>query len=128
MNVRKSLKKSFAIILVVAMILQIISGSMLEAKAADAGDIVASGQNYANSETGIKFEYYEDISQYRETEKTYPKKEGYVFAGWYADVTEEANDSTATPVSVDTTSGSAWAKFVPEEVLSVKAQVSNNIT
>lgn len=128
MNVKTGLKKFFAITLVVSMILQMLPVSMLETKAADTSEAVASGQEYTNSETDVKFKLYKDISQYRGTDKTYPKKEGYIFAGWYTGVTEAAKDSLATPISTDTTSGSAWAKFVPEEVLSVKAQVSHDIT
>lgn len=128
MNVKTGLKKLFAITLVVSMILQMLPVSMFETKAADTSETVASGQEYTNTETDVKFKLYKDISQYRGTDKTYPKKDGYVFAGWYTGVTEEAKDSTATPISTDTISGSAWAKFVPEEVLSVKAQVSHDIT
>ena len=128
MNVKTGLKKFFAIALVLSMISQMIPVSMYETKAADTSETVASGQEYTNIETDVKFKLYKDISQYRGTDKTYPKKEGYIFAGWYTGVTEAAKDSLATPISTDTTSGSAWAKFVPEEVLSVKAQVSHDIT
>ena len=61
--------------------------------------------------------YYEDISQYRGEEKSYPTKIGYVFSGWYADA-----DYTE-PLEPTVTSGSAYAKFVDEDVLSVKPQI-----
>lgn len=67
--------------------------------------------------------YYEEISTYRGTTKSYPEVQGYVFAGWYADAEYK------TAIEPDVTSGSAWAKFAAEDVLSVKAQVkldSNN--
>ena len=52
--------------------------------------------------------------------KTAPVKEGYVFGGWYAD------DKGATPLREESaaTATTAYAKFVPAYVLSVKAQVS----
>lgn len=51
--------------------------------------------------------------------KTAPVKEGYVFGGWYAD--GEGN----TPLTEETAqeATSAYAKFVPAYVLSVKAQI-----
>lgn len=128
MKVKISWKRIFAIALVVSMVLQMFPTSMLEMKAADTSDVTANGTEYTNSTTDIKFQFYDDISQYRGTTKTYPTKEGYVFAGWYTGVTEAASDEEATPISGNATGGSAWAKFVPEEVLSVKAQVSRNIT
>lgn len=48
--------------------------------------------------------------------KTAPVKEGYVFGGWY-----ERNDSNDFE-KISTTSDNAWAKFVPDNVLSVRAQ------
>lgn len=59
-----------------------------------------------------------NISAYR-TEGAYtaPEKDGYVFAGWFTD------EACTTPVAVDTVSGSAYAKWVTKDVLSVKAQV-----
>ena len=62
--------------------------------------------------------YYGDISTYRSGDAyTYPTLDGYVFAGWYADEDYE------TPLDKDVTSGDAYAKFIDEDVLSVKAQV-----
>lgn len=57
-----------------------------------------------------------DISAYR-TEGAYtaPEKDGYVFAGWFAD------EACTTPVTTQTTN--VYAKWVTEDVLSVKAQV-----
>ena len=64
-----------------------------------------------------------DISAYR-TEGAYtaPEKDGYVFAGWFRD------EDCTSPVAVDTVSGSAYAKWVTEDVLSVKAQVLADTT
>lgn len=47
-------------------------------------------------------------------EYTYPKKKGYIFAGWYAD---EKYETVYTQ-----TTGSAYARFIDERVLSVKFQ------
>ena len=62
---------------------------------------------------------YDEIEQYRkEGAYTYPTDvEGFVFAGWY----EEANENK--PLAQDVEKGPAYAKFVPEEVLSIKAQL-----
>ena len=65
--------------------------------------------------------YFEDIAEYRATTKTAPDApEGYVFAGWYADA-----DYTEF-IGTDVTSGKAWAKFVEEDVLTIKPQVRVN--
>lgn len=65
--------------------------------------------------------YFEDIAEYRGTTKTAPEApEGYVFAGWYADA--EHTEFIGT----DVTSGKAWAKFVEEDVLTIKPQVGVN--
>ena len=53
---------------------------------------------------------------------TAPTKSGYVFAGWYQDANyEEA-------VSSSTVSGTAYPKFVEDEVLTIKAQVTAETT
>lgn len=66
----------------------------------------------------VIYQAFADIAPYRTGKKTSPALDGYVFAGWY----EDADETTA--VSEETTSGAAYAKLVPEAVLSVKAQVS----
>lgn len=66
------------------------------------------------------YKYYDDISGYRAKDNyTAPTYEyaGYVFAGWYQDAAGK------TAVDPETTSGKGYAKFVKEDVLSVKAQV-----
>ncbi len=50
-----------------------------------------------------------------------PEKEGYVFAGFYAEQNEKS------PISQDSTATSAYAKFVPEEILSVKSQCRDDL-
>lgn len=68
---------------------------------------------------------YDNVQSYRASGGyTYPEKKGYVFAGWYKDeaCTEVLNEEAANSAA------SAWAKFVPEEVLGTKAQISNEYT
>lgn len=70
-----------------------------------------------------------DISTYREeqdknadgTYNDYPTIEGYVFAGWY-------QEDKITPVDSSVTSGTCYAKFVDENVLSVKFQLTAGTT
>lgn len=69
---------------------------------------------------------YYDVDYYRSSRGTesapyiHPYKEGEVFAGWYTD----ANYTTA--LNSTTATGYAYAKFVDENVLSVKAQLDGN--
>lgn len=71
-------------------------------------------------ETCVK---YDDISPYRAADAyTAPTKQRMVFAGWYAD------RACTVPIGRDVTDGSAYAKYVPEQVLRVKAQVGKDVT
>lgn len=66
-------------------------------------------------------QYYDQISGYRaDGNNIAPIRANYVFAGWFTD--KECTKSIAT----DTASGAAYAKFVPEKVLTVKYQVKGN--
>lgn len=69
------------------------------------------------------YQYFSDISSWR-TSGTYtsPVASGYLFAGWYQD------EKGTKAVAKSTTSGSAYAKFVPEKVLTVKAQLKAGTT
>lgn len=75
----------------------------------------------AEGETGILYLNNEAITSFRQDGNyTYPTKSGYVFGGWYNDAEgkdpmteEEANNATT-----------AYVKWVPDYVLSVKAQVN----
>lgn len=60
-------------------------------------------------------ENYYTVDQYKATE-TAPTKDGHVFGGWYADA--------AFTNAYTGTTGKAYAKFVDEAVLSVKAQIT----
>lgn len=76
----------------------------------------------ANGETSyLEIKNEEGIPSYYNVEKyidgdkrTYPKKEGKIFAGWYED------DSCETPYTKS--SGIAYAKFIDEDVLDTKFQ------
>lgn len=70
------------------------------------------------SVTEIDSNYYE-ISPYRgeKTNFTHPTKAGFIFGGWYTDITY------FTPMDETVCGGTAYAKWVAEEVLSVKAQL-----
>jgi len=133
MNVKKYMKKVFALLLVLCMTVQVFPSSMFSVEASDKtteSTVLDNGKTAENEVTGVKYVSYKDISEYRGMEKTYPTKEGYVFAGWWKGVTEGATDvkdTNLTAVSKSTTEGSAWAKFVPEEVLSVKVQISPSL-
>lgn len=61
-----------------------------------------------------------DISDYRTGETfTAPEAEGFVFGGWYTDA------ALTTPLAKDVTTGTAYAKFVDETVLSIKWQITS---
>ena len=119
---KKSMKKIFAMLLVMAMVVQVIPSTVFETNAADASTI--SYEDVVDSKTGIKYVWYEDISEYRMSKPyTYPIEDGYVFAGWFKASTEEGD-----AIGTNMTGGSAWAKFVPEETLTVKGQIDKDLS
>lgn len=87
--------------------------------------IIAKAEEGTTTETEVKSvtvsEATMEISQYRGNPYTSPEKEGYLFGGWYQDAECKA------PIGEDVKEGNYYAKFVPEEVLGVKAQVSANL-
>ncbi len=63
------------------------------------------------------------MSQYWfKKDKTAPVKDGYVFGGWYQD-DEKGGKKAITEDEAENFRGTAYAKFVPAYVLSVKAQI-----
>ncbi len=92
--------------------------------------------SYATSEsagapTEMKIDTYRETketgtdvngNEYSWYSKTPDAPDGYVFAGWYT-----TSDCT-TPIGEDVTSGTAWAKWAPKNVLSVKFQLTNGTT
>ena len=89
--------------------------------------VTSGGVDFANGPVLSQTEYarpenYMDMAPYRAEGYTAPQKEGYVFAGWYQDI-----DCT-TPVSTSRTTGWGYAKFVDEETLTVKFQLTAGTT
>lgn len=84
----------------------------------------SESQQEENTDQSIIWQQFYDISPYRGTTNTYPQAVGYVFAGWYTN----AEDNKDNALSSDVKTGSAYAKFVPDEVLSVKAQIGKDTT
>lgn len=70
-------------------------------------------RNYSASGSFTDIQVWDETGRYRA-----PSAAGYVFAGWYQD----AGGKQA--VAGTTEGGSAYAKLVPEQVLSVKAQLA----
>ena len=66
----------------------------------------------------VKYVKYDDISSYRGEIKTAPVLKGYVFGGWY----DSEDGNYYDQAGADSLSNGAYAKFVPAQVLSVKAQ------
>lgn len=79
---------------------------------------------YQSGEGQEKTEYVNNISSYRDNNSTYtaPEKEGYIFAGWYQ------NADCTVPVDENVISGGAYAKYVDEDVLTVKYQIPTTTT
>lgn len=59
-----------------------------------------------------------------ENEDLKEELKGYLFAGWY---TKSDEGTTYDPVSNPTLNGTYYAKYVPEEVLDIKAQISGTL-
>ena len=107
------------------------------------GDFSARAEDTAETETvldsGAVVKQIPDISMYREkddfeapraTDVLSEAYADYIFAGWYTDANcakEVALESTVTSDSLGETT-SAYAKFVPKDILGVKAQITANTT
>lgn len=119
MRIKKMAKKLLATILILTMIAPYMPSLSQEAKAAGQTE---SKETVVESD-GVKYVWYDDISQYRtkDSQAQYytesPKDSGYVFGGWF----HKADDTSTIGTETD---GGAWAKFVPDEVFTVKAQIS----
>lgn len=119
MRIKKMAKKILATILILTMIVPYMSLIPQKVKAADQ---TGSKETVVESD-GVKYVWYDDISPYRtkDSQEQYysesPKDSGYVFGGWF----QSANDTSSIKNETD---GGAWAKFVPDEVFTVKAQIS----
>ena len=112
-----------ALVIAVGMV---VTGIVLVPKQADAeGNVIIPDK--------VIYESYQDAKTYWEAEpKKAPMKDGYVFGGWFKEVQEsEKTENTETSVENSGTvyyepltevTGEAFAKFVPAQVLSIKAQ------
>ena len=75
----------------------------------------------AAEDEDVVIESFSDISAYRTAGAyTAPTKDGYVFAGWFTDA------EATSPVADETTN--VYAKFVTQDVLSVKGQLKTGTT
>ena len=110
------MKKIQKILVAWLLILSMITPSVLTASATD-GDI-------QTLDNGVISQEFSDITSYRVTGKLKaPSHPNYVFAGWYTDA--ECKTALSSSVVGDAAAGvTAYAKFVPDGVLSIKAQVT----
>ena len=119
---KKNAKKIISAMLILMLALQVLPLSAFIAKASE----TTGSKEPIYTDAGLMYVYYNDISTYR-TDKSYPEEEGYVFGGWWTGVEEAEKDANAEPLSETDDSDSAWAKYVPEDVLTVKAQISQRV-
>ena len=85
--------------------------------------------NTTSKAEDIQCKHYDDISQFRgENPIAPPADTGYIFAGWYREY-NETTKKFSNPLSKSDTApeNGAYAKFVPDYILSTKAQVSVNV-
>jgi len=85
--------------------------------------------NTTSKAEDIQCKHYDDISQFRgENPIAPPADTGYIFAGWYREY-NETTKKFSEPLSKSDTDpeNGAYAKFVPDYILSTKAQVSVNV-
>ena len=111
------MKKITAVFVMLVLVLSIVVILPTQAEASEKKVEYLSGDEY-------------DIKNFwsaTESERTAPVLDGYVFGGWYIEENGSytaLTEDTAT-VEIKKESSSAVAKFVPENVLSVKAQNEN---
>lgn len=110
MSKNKKMLTGFLLVIVV------VTGVFLIPKFANAEDIKV-GEIIYSSEYSMAYYWKEDGT------KTAPVRPGYVFGGWY-----EKEDDQAVFTAISTSSENAWAKFVPDYVLSVRAQNEDGTT
>ena len=65
---------------------------------------------------------YLSVAPYRNGSFTAPKKDGYVFNGWFTDA------ELTVPLGKDVTDGEAFAGFVSADVLTVKCQLTQDVS
>jgi uncharacterized repeat protein (TIGR02543 family) len=72
----------------------------------------------------VPTQYFAEGEQYLVVEPTEPVKEGYTFAGWYADSSYETLFNFSAPISVNTT---VFARFVSEDSPMVNVLIEDEI-
>ena len=82
----------------------------------DANKVMAADSTDSTTPTGF-------VAESMSVTEDAPTKEGYWFAGWYTAATCKKEEAITTKV----VGQQAYAKFVPTEVLSVKAQTSETV-
>lgn len=113
----KTMKQIMAGLLVAVML---VAGIVLTPASADASETetIENGENgviYVLDETNLKFSDYWTVDA-----KAAPTRAGFVFGGWYI---KDGEEMKAIKESDGKDITSAYAKFVPAEVLSVRAQL-----
>ena len=71
----------------------------------------------------VEFASHRQLDENGASAYTAPEKDGYVFSGWFYD--DEATENVEN--TAQTVNQRVFAKFVPEKVLTVKAQISSNL-
>ena len=113
----KTMKQIIASTLVAIMVIAGLMITPLDVKAAE---------TKVDGENGVIFVL--DAEKYNFTNlwatKTAPTREGYVFGGWYT-TEDQANFTALTETAAEAVEegSNVWAKFVPAEVLSIRAQL-----
>ena len=115
----KRMKQILASVLVAVMVIAGLMITPLDASAAETAT-EENGVTYVLDTAKYNFASFwnEDASK-----RTAPTRDGYVFGGWYKDVEGTKKAITETEAAEITDASDVWAKFVPAEVLSIRAQL-----
>ncbi|MBQ9974415.1 MAG: DUF4886 domain-containing protein [Oscillospiraceae bacterium] len=97
------------------------AGNPTAVKLSDGNVLVVSYDANYRSVVGTPVELPKDVGAFKDGDTvTAPTKAEHVFGGWYADA------ECTVPYTAET--GYAYTKFVPKEILSVKAQITAGTT
>ncbi len=115
----KTMKQILASTLVAVML---VAGLMITPLHVEAADSVKgqNGEEYVLDTVNYNFANFwnQDASK-----RIAPTRDGYVFGGWYKDVEGTKTALTETEAAGIEDASVVWAKFVPAEVLSIRAQL-----
>ena len=118
----KIVKQPIALLLAVCMTVTLFVTPSSAEEAGTTGNSGASSEKIDECKTIVQPYTAKQASNYIAGDNTYPTLDGYVFGGWYTDAACTNLLDGATP------SGTTYALFVPNHVLSVKAQISSGLT